>query len=200
VPWQLRSRLGSRRPRLHSLPASAYQPNHSVQGNPASTWAPSLYPTPMDNLNGNHDRILNLEPWRTAAKRQPHDRLSAPSVAGVAGLSPSRNTALQASAHQRHTGELLRIPIRRRRLPLIVDAFHWPPRGLGTPSRLSRAAICRGVCCKHGKLFRERRSPARFGFDDLVKRVGVWAAEKRRCVGIRHNDAAATDRGNSNRS
>ena len=40
----------------------------------------------------------------------------------------------------------------------------------------------------------------RFGFDDLVKRVAAWAAEKRRCVGTRHNDAAATDRANSNRS
>ena len=39
-----------------------------------------------------------------------------------------------------------------------------------------------------------------FGFDDLVERLAAWAAEKRRCVGTRHNDAAATDRANSNRS
>ena len=27
----------------------------------------------MDSLSGNHDRIMNLEPWRGAAKREPHD-------------------------------------------------------------------------------------------------------------------------------
>jgi hypothetical protein len=33
---------------------------------------PSRYPTPMGNLSGKHDRIMNPEPWRVAAKRQPH--------------------------------------------------------------------------------------------------------------------------------
>jgi hypothetical protein len=40
----------------------------------------------------------------------------------------------------------------------------------------------------------------RLSFDDLVKRVAAWAAEKRSCIGTRHSDAAATDRANSNRS
>ena len=31
------------------------------------------YPTPIDNLSGNHDRIMNLESRCAAAKHQPHD-------------------------------------------------------------------------------------------------------------------------------
>ena len=29
-------------------------------------------PDTEGNLSGKHDRIMNLEPWRAAAKRQPH--------------------------------------------------------------------------------------------------------------------------------
>jgi hypothetical protein len=36
------------------------------------------------------------------------------------------------------------MPLRRPRCPLIVDAFHWPPRGEGMRSALSSAAILRG--------------------------------------------------------
>ena len=36
---------------------------------------------------------------------------------------------------------LLSIPFRRSRFPLMVEAFHRPPPGLGIPSRLSRVAI-----------------------------------------------------------
>ena len=52
----------------------------------------------MNNLNGDHDRILNLEPWRAAAKRQPHDRLSAPSVAGSATWLMQRGVPIWQAA------------------------------------------------------------------------------------------------------
>jgi hypothetical protein len=84
-PSQLRPRLGSTRPRRRSLPASACRPRHSVLRKSCFNMGTLTYPTPMDSLSGNHDRILNLEPWRLAAPRQPHDRPSVTGVAGVAG-------------------------------------------------------------------------------------------------------------------
>ena len=42
------------------------------------------YPTPMDSLSGNHDRIVNLEPRRAAAKRDLKQR--GLSLRGIAAL------------------------------------------------------------------------------------------------------------------